>query len=140
MIRKQEKMDLSRVAEIWLSVNIAAHDFIDAAYWRENFEAVKKMLPQAELYVYEDEKGIQGFVGLNDGYIEGIFVCSEMQSLGIGEKLLAYTKKIYPRLRLRVYEKNVRAIRFYQREGFELENRDVDVSTGEKEYSMVWKQ
>ena len=30
------------------------------------------MLPQAEVYVYEDDKMIQGFIGINDEYIEGI--------------------------------------------------------------------
>ena len=28
---------------------------------------------------------IQGFIGLNDEYIEGIFVSDEMQSCGIGK-------------------------------------------------------
>ena len=38
------------------------------------------MLPQAEVYVYEDDKMIQGFIGVSDEYIEGIFVSDEMQS------------------------------------------------------------
>ena len=37
------------------------------------------MLPQAEVYVYEDDKIIQGFVGVRNEYIEGIFVFDEMQ-------------------------------------------------------------
>ena len=31
------------------------------------------MMSQAEVYVYEDYKMIQGFVGLSNEYIEGIF-------------------------------------------------------------------
>ncbi len=61
---------------------------------------------------------IQGFVGLNNEYIEGIFVSDEMQSCGIGKLLLDYIKDKKVRLQLSVYQKNARAISFYQREGF----------------------
>ena len=37
-------------------------------------------MSQAEVYVYEDDKMIQGFVGLSNEYIEGIFVSDGMQS------------------------------------------------------------
>ena len=33
---------------------------------------VKEMMSQYEVYVFEADKMIQGFVGLNDKYIEGI--------------------------------------------------------------------
>ena len=33
---------------------------------------------------------IQGFVGLSNEYMEGIFVSDEMQSCGIGKLLLEY--------------------------------------------------
>ena len=42
------------------------------------------MLPQAEVYVYENDKKVQGFVDVRDEYVEGIFVVDEMQSQGIG--------------------------------------------------------
>ena len=62
--------------------------------------------------MYEDDKMIQGFVGLNDEYIEGIFVSDEMQSCGIGKLLLDYIKDKKVSLRLNVYQKNARAISF----------------------------
>ena len=79
---------------------------------------------------------IQGFVGLNDEYIEGIFVSDEMQSCGIGKLLLDYIKDKKVSLRLNVYQKNARAISFYQREGFIIQCEDLDEDTGEKEYKM----
>ena len=84
MIRVLQEADIDRVAEIWLDSNLKAHYFIPEQYWKSNFEAVKEMLSQAEVYVYEDDRNIQGFAGLNDEYIEGIFVYDEMQSQGIG--------------------------------------------------------
>ena len=103
-----------------------------------NYEVVKEMLPQADVYVYEDDKIIQGFVGINDEYIEGIFVSDEMQSHGIGKILLDYMKDKKVRLQLNVYQKNVRAISFYQREGFTIQCDQIDEFTGEKEYVMNW--
>ncbi len=139
MIRKLQKVDINRVADIWLKTNLKAHFFIPEQYWISNYEFVKEMLPQAEVYVYEDDKMIQGFIGINDEYIEGIFVSDEMQSCGIGKMLLDYIKDKKDRLQLKVYQKNVRAMSFYQREGFTIQSEEMDEFTGEKEYVMNWE-
>ncbi len=138
MIRKLQKTDINRVADIWLKTNLKAHYFIPEQYWTNNYAVVKEMLPQADVYVYEDDKIIQGFVGINAEYIEGIFVSDEMQSHGIGKILLDYIKDKKVRLQLNVYHKNVRAISFYQREGFTIQGERMDEFTGEKEYVMNW--
>ena len=140
MIRRLQKADVDRVMALWLDTNLKAHDFVPAAYWRSNFEPVKEMLPQAEVYVYENAGEIQGFVGLSGEYIEGIFVSGEMQSQGIGKRLLDHMKAIKDTLHLSVYQKNTRAIRFYQREGFVIQREGLDESAGEKEYTMLWRQ
>ena len=133
MIRVLQEADIDRVAEIWLDSNLKAHHFIPAQYWKSNFGLVKEMLSQSEVYVFEADKMIQGFVGLNDEYIEGIFVSDEMQSCGIGKLLLDYIKDKKVSLRLNVYQKNARAISFYQREGFIIQCEGLDEATGEKE-------
>ena len=140
MIRKLQNADMDRVAGIWLDANLRAHSFISPQYWKGNFETVKKMLPQAEVYVYEDDREIWGFIGLNGEYIEGIFVSGEMQSLGVGKRLLDFVKTKKTELRLNVYQKNMRAIRFYQREGFKILREGMDEATGEKDYEMTWRQ
>ena len=139
MIRKLQKVDINKVADIWLKTNLKAHYFIPEQYWTNNYEVVKEMLPQADVYVYEDDKIIQGFVGINDEYIEGIFVSDEMQSHGIGKILLDYMKDKKVRLQLNVYQKNVRAMSFYQREGFTIQSERMDEFTGETEYVMNWE-
>ena len=138
MIRKLQNVDINKVVDIWLKTNLEAHDFIPGQYWTSNYEAVKKMLPQAEAYVYEDNKIIQGLVGVRDEYIEGIFVSGKIQSHGIGKALLDYIKDKKARLQLNVYQKNVRAMSFYQREGFTIQSEGLDDFTGEKEYVMEW--
>lgn len=140
MIRALQKADINRVVDIWLDTNLKAHSFISAQYWESNYELVKEMLSQAEVYVYEDDQKIQGFIGLSDKYVEGIFVSEKMQSQGIGKLLLNYIKGRKDVLRLNVYQKNRRAIHFYQREGFEIQCEGLDEATGEKDYVMIWQQ
>jgi len=140
MIRELRKTDINEVANIWLETNITTHCFIPAQYWTGNLELVKELLLRATVYVYVDKQEIHGFIGLNDEYIEGIFVSAEMQSQGIGKALLNYAKNKRSKLLLNVYQKNVRAIAFYQREGFKIQHSGLDKATGEKDYVMVWQQ
>ena len=140
MIRVLEEKDVDIVAKIWLETNIKAHDFIASNYWKEHYEMVKDMFLQAEVYVYEIEKEIMGFIGLDKEYIEGIFVLDQYQKRGIGKALLNHVKAKKEHLSLNVYHKNLNAIQFYQREGFCVQYEDVDKNTGEKEYRMVWNR
>ena len=117
MIRKFETQDLDAVMQIWLHGNLDAHPFIPASFWTDHFETVRDMLPQAELYVHENEapRQIDGFIGLTENHIEGIFVAKAARSKGIGKALLEYAKSRKPCLTLSVYQKNQRALAFYQR-------------------------
>ena len=83
MIRKLLNTDIDRVADIWLKTNLKTHYFISNQYWKSNYELVKEMMLQSEVYVFEADKMIQGFVGLNDKYINLSFSCS----LRLGELL-----------------------------------------------------
>lgn len=140
MIRRMENRDLDAVADIWLDTNRKAHSFISSEYWESNLEAVKEMFPQAEIYVWEEKGELQGFVGLTGDYIAGIFVRSQSQGSGIGTRLLDRAKRERKELRLHVYRKNERAVRFYQREGFQVESEDIDKNTGEAECLMRWRR
>lgn len=142
MIRIFGENDLDSIIRIWLETNIQAHNFITKEYWIDNYELVKNMLPQADIYIYEDDttNQIEGFVGLTDNYIAGIFIKEASQSKGIGKQLLNYVKGIKTVLRLSVYQKNVRAVSFYQREQFVIQSENIDAATGEKEFVMVWKR
>ena len=141
MIRTLRKTDVEKIGEIWLDTNLSAHDFIPAEYWQGNFTAVKEMFPQAEVYVFQDEERgeIQGFIGLNEEHIEGIFVRTQAQGQGIGRNLLDFVKSRKERLSLNVYQKNSGAVRFYQREGFRIDDGGTDENTGAKDYLMVWE-
>lgn len=141
MIRRFKECDLSEVMKIWLDTNIKAHNFIPEEYWKSNYEMVKDILPQAEIYVHEDDATnlINGFIGLIDNYIAGIFVKDNAQSKGIGKQLLDYAKSIKSEMSLSVYKENIRAVHFYLREQFQIQSENIDDSTKEKEFIMTWK-
>lgn len=140
MIRKFEARDLAAVMQIWLHGNLDAHAFIPVSFWTGHFEMVRDMLPQAELYVHEDKdtQQIDGFIGLTENHIEGIFVAESARSKGIGKALLEYAKSRKPRLDLSVYQKNERALAFYRREQFVVQSEGIDGDTNEAEIQMLW--
>lgn len=140
MVRNFKNADIDKIMEIWLNSNIEAHNFIDKSYWKKNFEMVKNALPQAEIYIYEENNNIMGFVGLVENYIAGIFVEKNFRGKGTGKKLLNYAKSIKNNLTLNVYEKNIDAVKFYKREGFTVEKFGIDKSTDEKEFMMSWEK
>lgn len=132
--------DLKEVIEIWLETNLETHDFIESSYWENNTQAVSESLLQAEVYVYESNNKILGFVGLDGEYIAGIFISSSSQSRGVGKKIMDYVKTKREKLYLNVYVKNKRAIHFYKRESFKVIKEELDKNTSEKEWVMSWKK
>jgi len=140
MVRRMKKGEEEETAGIWLEGNLDAHSFVPEKYWKGNYEEVRRQLPESEVYVYEGDDGIQGFVGLENGYIQGIFVKKGMRSKGIGRSLLNFCKGKYERLSLHVYDENKKALSFYMREGFQADRERLDENTGQREYEMVWRK
>ncbi len=138
MIRHMSDLDTDAVAQLWLEANMDAHGFIPESYWRGNLERVRGMLGEAEVYVYEDAGGIEGFIGLTGSRVAGLFVRAGARGRGTGKRLLDLAKLMRDRLELGVYAKNERALRFYEREGFGISGEGVDAETGEAEYEMRW--
>ena len=138
MIRRFENKDLDQVMSIWLQVNMESHSFIEADYWKNNYEMVREMIPKAEVFVSEENGLISGFIGLTDTYIAGIFVKAEEQSKGIGRRLLNTVMEKSNNLCLNVYRKNVRAGKFYEYCGFRIVKQEIDEDTSQEEYTMEW--
>ena len=140
MIEELNKKDINQIMDIWLKENKRTHNYISEEYWDNHFEDVKKEILKAEIYVYKEKEEIYAFIGLSSTYIAWIFVKTEKQSMGIGRKLIQYCQSKYPELMLSVYVKNKRAITFYKKHGFKIEKEEIDKTTNEKEYVMVWKK
>lgn len=140
MIRPFLQQDADAVMDLWLRANLEAHAFVPQSRWREAEPQVRQAIARAEVYVWEEEGGLQGFLGLSGDYVAGLFVRAEARSRGVGRLLLERAKAGRESLSLDVYQKNEGAVRFYLREGFSVRETRREESTGETEYRMVWRR
>lgn len=140
IIRKYNEFDLKRVMRIWYDGNMEAHDFIDKEYWDRNFGYVKRALSEAEVYVYEINGYVVGFVGIDEGYLEGLFVDKEYRGLGVGTKLVDYIKEKYDFFTLHVFENNYGAVTFYENRGLIKKEESIHEDLGEVEFLMYYRR
>ena len=141
MIRKMQLQDIEEVGQIWLEASIQAHDFVPADFWRSDLVNMTTDIlphPVTEGYVFETEERIEGFITLGKDCVGCLFVRPEMQGQGIGAALLRYVKQRRSELELTVYQQNVRATRFYEREGFSVTGEGTCPYTGCAEHKMRW--
>lgn len=138
MIRKLENKDIDKIMDIWLKSTIKAHDFIEEKYWRDNYNIVKNIyIPMADSFVYEDDKGIKGFISIiNNEFIGALFVDTDNQGSGIGKKLIDYVMNKYNYLSLAVYKENKKSVDFYISRGFKIIKEQLNEDSGYEEYIM----
>lgn len=137
MIREFREIDLEEVMKIWLETNIKSHNFIIEEYWKSNYSLVKEIIPKSEVYVFEENNKIKGFLGIvEENYIAGIFVKEEFQNQGIGKKLIDFIKSKKENLFLNVYDKNIRAKKFYFSNDFKILKEIKDNEFKEKEFLL----
>ena len=68
MIRRMQRADIDRVANIWLDTNIRAHNFISKQYWQKIKE--RKYLYHKKVYtILYNNKNISIISKENDGDI-----------------------------------------------------------------------
>jgi len=96
-------------------------------------------IPSSNTFVYEDNNQLLGFISLVDNYIAAIFVATNVQGKGIGQKLMQFAKNKFSNLQLGVYAKNYQAIEFYRKQGFKIILETIDEPTGEIEVVMEFK-
>lgn len=138
MIKKFNIVEIDFIMKIWLDTNIEAHDFIAEDYWINNYDNVKEMIPNADIYVFNEDGIIKGFIGIvEERYIAGLFVIKDYQGEGIGKQLINYCSSKYKNLQLDVYVKNEQAINFYNKNNFKIINKKVNEETKEFEYTMM---
>ncbi|MDF1585753.1 GNAT family N-acetyltransferase [Marinimicrococcus flavescens] len=118
-IRRYRPVDRDRVIGIWLAASRVGHPFVGEAVLREQQEKVRDVyLPMAENWVAEVEGRIEGFIGLLDDFVGGLFVDPRRHGQGIGRSLLQHAATRHGRLTVSVYEANTEALAFYRRCGF----------------------
>lgn len=142
MLRHARPDEIPQLADIWLRASLRAHDFIPAAFWESCHDPmVEEHLPGAEeLLVLEVEGRVIGFAALNGERLEALFIDPEVQSYGHGSRLMAHAMSHHSRLTLCVFSRNVRAVSFYRRLGFQVVEERIEPLTGEAETLMAWQR
>lgn len=139
-IRKFIDSDLSQVMKIWYEGNLEAHDFVPKEYWDKNYNYVKRTILQSDIYIYETNGVVAGFVGMNEDYLEGLFVNKDFRGLGFGTRLLEKMKEEKDFFTLHVFSKNYGAYTFYRNRGLLIREEEVNEDLGEVELLMYYRK
>lgn len=131
---------LNEIVRIWLAGNLDAHAFINPDYWKNYADEVKQAIAKSELFIFEENGHVQGFLGMDGSYIAGLFVAKSHRGQGISSQLMDAAKQSHPKLTLSVYEKNPHAYTFYRKRGFVEGNHQLDKVTGEFAIDMKWER
>lgn len=137
-IRKAGPADLNRIAEMEVfnyRLNFYPIFRSDWFYFEElQVPRVARRYDDAldSLWVYDDGV-VKGFVQVMDGEVCKLFVEPALQGSGVGAKLLAFAVSEQRARFLWALEKNVKAIAFYQRNGFRV-TADRKYEEGTTEY------
>ena len=124
-IRKATEHDLSRIAEILVFVKrinfrpIFQND--DYSFGELQVLTVAKEYSNPDIlshiWVYDDGI-VKGLIHIEGQEIKELYVDAFFQNQGVGAKLIEFVKKEFPVSFLWAVEKNVAAIRFYERHNF----------------------
>ena len=124
IIRKAKLDDLARIAEIEVfNYRLNFYPiFQDNAFYFVEMQVLNVIQTNKrhmdQLWVYDDNGVVKGFLWVDDKQIKKLFVEPVLQSRGIGAKLLEYAVSEFGATYLWALEKNTRAIAFYKRYGF----------------------
>ena len=136
MIRKIEVTDYLRLVEIWESAVSATHDFLK----EEDFRYYKQQLPTyfqyVNLYGWEKDGRLVGFMGIAEGNLEMLFVDNDYRGIGVGKELITYAIDNLEVTKVNVNEQNVQALGFYKHIGFQVYERSELDGEG-KEYPIL---
>jgi ribosomal protein S18 acetylase RimI-like enzyme len=130
--RADEYDDIARVwMDSWVSTGLdEASDFLLAQ--------LRARIPQEvasgwTLFVADDNGTLAGMLALHlpKRYLDQLFVAPAYQGRSLGRQLLAFTRTHLPdEIHLRCVRENVKAWRWYEREGFVFDKEQVEPMTG----------
>ncbi len=109
-------------------------------WWRERWR--KELVPVARIVLAEIDGALAGFVTVDPKtlYLDQIVVAPEHWGAGVARALLVEAKRISPGgLDLRVNKDNFRAIRFYEKHGFNYAGEDKNPVSGIAVNRMAWR-
>lgn len=142
-IRPATEADLAACADL-------INDYIDATDWLPRVKShseiagffTRELLEKRTMLVVDAGGEIAAYVSAGDGWLYAIYIAPRYRGMGLGRMLLDDLKRRFPeQLELTVFEPNVAARRFYEREGFveAPEGRDDKTEEGVPTLLMRWR-
>jgi putative acetyltransferase len=142
-LRPYRSEDEDAAIALWLetwqqaypSINFAAR----LAWWRQRWRS--ELVPNAAIVVAEQAGALIGFVTIDaSGYLDQLVVAPDHWGSTLANALVDEAKRLSPdRITLLVNTDNIRAIRFYERNGFDHAGEDVNPTSGRPVLKMEWK-
>jgi len=113
-----------QVLTIWEKSALATHDFLTSTDFEEIKELVNTInFNDFQVFCLVNGKVILGFIGVAEKKVEMLFLDPEYFGQGLGQKLLNFAVKELNADKVDVNEQNTKALKFYQKFGFEIFER-----------------
>jgi putative acetyltransferase len=141
-LRRYRAADEDAAIALWQQTWQQTYPAIDFAarvtWWRERWR--DELVPNAAIIVAERAGALVGIVTIDGaGYLDQLVVAPEHWGSRLADTLVDEAKRLSPdRITLLVNTDNVRAIRFYRRNGFAFAGEDVNPSSGRPVLRMQW--
>lgn len=124
-VKQRNQNTIDELVILWEASVRATHTFLTES----EILRIKEYVPEAladikDLFIYQDEKDkALGFMGVQDGCLEMLFISPKARSMGIGRQLLEYGVANCGVNTLTVNEQNPQAVGFYEHMGFRVYKR-----------------
>lgn len=136
-LRPSRADDGKAVVDLWRRSVDATHHFLSREDRQAIDEEVVGFLPQAPLLLAVDEHDRPlGFMLIDGGHMEALFIDPDARGTGIGRLLLQHALAEHPQLSTDVNEQNAQAVGFYLRMGFVETGRSAQDSQG-RPYPLI---
>jgi putative acetyltransferase len=144
ILRAYTPADEAAAIELWRRTWQLAYPRINfnarVDWWRQRWR--DQLVPVATITVAESDGMLVGFVTVDPQTLDldQIVVAPEAQGKGVAPALIAEAKRISPTgLDLHVNVDNLRAIRFYEKEGFVVSGEALNWRSGAPVHKMSWR-
>ena len=120
-IRPRVAADDPVLGALWERSVRATHDFLPEDDIQRLLPLVRDAylpMPALDVWVYEDQNGIAGFIGTGGHNVEMLFIDPDRRGQGIGRQLLDHARARHDTLTVDVNEQNPQAVGFYLHYGF----------------------
>lgn len=137
--------DAEAIADVFLNARREAMPWLPVLHSRKDTIAyfAGHVLVHQTVLVAETNRSVVGFIALQSGHIDHLYIGPANQSRGIGAQLLGKAKELCPGgLTLWTFQSNMRARRFYEARGL-VASQFTDGSRneeGEPDVLYIWRR